>query len=190
MSRQVANKKARPNYDYFRVDYDAVRKTVEPLQSDSNLDTNICKPSEMWSNIKQTILNGRDKHIGFKKKSKNKSKWATNKVRKCRRVKKEAWLKYINSNKEDRLYQIYKTKLRNSVKENRKAKHTFEEKLADNIKQDSKSFYAYVNSKKRSNNKIGPLKNPQGKTIENNKETADTLNSYFSSVFTNEDILI
>ena len=77
-------------------------------------------------------------------------------------------------------------KLNTSVKENRKAKGDFEQKMADNIKNDSKSFFAYVNSKKRSNNKIGPLKDSQGKVIENNKQSAEFLNSYFASVFTKE----
>ena len=45
LSQQVDNKKARPNYDYFRVGYDALRKTVEPLQSDPKLDTNVRKPN-------------------------------------------------------------------------------------------------------------------------------------------------
>jgi len=72
------------------------------------------------------------------------------------------------------------------VKENRKAKRAFEEKLAGNIKNNAKAFFAYVNSKKRSSNKVGPLKDAQGTVIENNKETADIFNSYFASVFTVE----
>ena len=71
--------------------------------------------------------------------------------------------------------------------ENRKAKRIFEEKLANNIKNDAKSFFAYANSKKRSNNKVGPLRNSQGEVLENSKQTADLLNDYFSSVFTVED---
>jgi hypothetical protein len=79
--------------------------------------------------------------------------------------------------------------LNNSVKENRRANRSFEERLAKNIKEDSKTFFAYVNSKKRSNNMIGPLKNSQGEVLKNNKETADLLNSYFASVFTREDCI-
>ena len=56
------------------------------------------------------------------------------------------------------------------------------------IKNDSKTFFAYVNSKKRSNNKIGQIRNAQDEIIKNTKEIADVLNSYFASVFTKEDI--
>ena len=63
-------------------------------------------PNNSWLNIKDTILNVGDKNINLKKKSKNKNKWVQ-KVRKCRQAKKKAWINYINSNKDDRLYKIY-----------------------------------------------------------------------------------
>jgi hypothetical protein len=157
---------------------------VKSLQWKSSLDND---PNESWLNIKGNILKLRDKYVGLKKKSKNKNKWVTKKVRKCRQIKKKAWINYVNSNRDDRLYQIYKTKLNISVMENRKAKRIFEEKLANNIKNDAKSFFAYANSKKRSNNKVGPLRNSQGEVLENSKQTADLLNDYFASVFTVED---
>jgi hypothetical protein len=58
--------------------------------------------------------------------------------------------------------------------------------LAKNIKEDCKSFFAYVNSKKRSSNSIGPLKNTHGEVLNDSKEKAALLNSYFASVFTKE----
>jgi hypothetical protein len=72
------------------------------------------------------------------------------------------------------------------VEENKKAKRAYEQKLAKNIKEDCKSFFAYVNSKKRSNNSIGPLKNSNGEVLNDSKEKAALLNSYFASVFTKE----
>src|SRR5215469_9414115 len=55
----------------------------------------------------------------------------------------------------------------------------FESKLADKIKSDSKSFYAYFRSKQRSKDKGGPLKDSLGKIITDNEEAANTLNTYF-----------
>ena len=52
-------------------------------------------------------------------------------------------------------------------------------KIAFNIKHDSKSFYAYVRSKQKVQDKVGPLEGSDG-----------NLNEYFSSVFTREDISI
>jgi len=46
----------------------------------------------------------------------------------------------------------------------------------------------YVSSKQRSKVKVGPLKDVSGNIICDDKEAADVLNSYFSSVFTVEDL--
>ncbi len=76
----------------------------------------------------------------------------------------------------------------NSINENNAGKCSFEEKLADNIKTDSKSFYAYVRSKQRCKEKVGPLKNDTGKWISDSRARADIINNYFSSVFTVENL--
>jgi hypothetical protein len=190
--RKNENKTTVKKYDYFRADYDEVRKHMQALQQETSSNyftNNISEVNDRWINIKNNCLRIRNKYIGPKRKAKNKSKWATNKVRKCRRQKKKAWMKFIKGNRDEKLYTEYKIKLNNSVKENRRVKRSFEERLAKNIKEDSKTFFAYVNSKKRSNNMIGPLKNSQGEVLKNNKETADLLNSYFASVFTREDCI-
>ena len=70
----------------------------------------------------------------------------------------------------------------------RKSKRNFEKKLADNITNDSKSFYAYVRSKQKVRDKVGPLENNSGHIISNGFQMAEVLNEYFSSVFTTEDI--
>ena len=47
----------------------------------------------------------------------------------------------------------------------RKSKRNFEHKLAQNIKSDSKSFYAYVRSKQNVRDKVGPLVDNAGNII-------------------------
>ena len=74
------------------------------------------------------------------------------------------------------------------MQENNTAKIQFEKNLADNIKKDSKSFYAYVRSKQRNKVKVGPLKDSAGNITSDPRATADLLNSYFSSVFTVENV--
>ena len=60
--------------------------------------------------------------------------------------------------------------------------------MAGNIKNDSKSFYAYVRSKQKVPDKVGPLENSSGNIISDGFQMAEVLNEYFSSVFTTEDI--
>ena len=60
--------------------------------------------------------------------------------------------------------------------------------MAGNIKNVSKSFYAYVRSKQKFRDKVGPLEHNRGNIISDGFQMAEVLNEYFSSVFTIEDI--
>ena len=82
-----------------------------------------------------------------------------------------------------------KTKVKQNAATNevRKSKRNFEHKLAQNIKSDSKSFYAYVRSKQNVRDKVGPLVDNAGNIITQGFLMAEELNMHFSSVFTRED---
>ena len=97
------------------------------------------------------------------------------------------WRVYRHITK-DEYYANYKEALNLATTEIRKSKRTFEKKLAANIKNDSKSFYAYVRSKQKVRDKVGPLENNSGNIISDGFQMAEVLNEYFSSVFTTEDI--
>ena len=73
------------------------------------------------------------------------------------------------------------------MEEIRNSKRSYEQKLAFNIKYDSKSFYAYVRSKQKVQDKVGPLEGSDGNIITEGFLMAENLNEYFSSVFTRED---
>ena len=83
----------------------------------------------------------------------------------------------------DRNHPACKEASRKAAVDVRNARLIFETKLADNIKYDSKSFFAYVRSKSRARIRAGPLLSEKGERIENSKDKAEELNRYFSSVF-------
>ena len=87
----------------------------------------------------------------------------------------------------DKDYDAYKEALNAATTEVRKSTRNFEHKLAQNIKSDSKSFYAYVRSKQNVRDKVGPLEDNAGNIITQGFLMADELNMHFSSVFTRED---
>ena len=60
---------------------------------------------------------------------------------------------------------VYKEALNAATNEVRKSKQNFELKLAQNIKSDSKSFYAYVRSKQNVRDKVGLLEDNAGDII-------------------------
>ena len=95
-----------------------------------------------------------------------------------------AGLKHTGTDKD---YDAYKEALNAATTEARKSKRHFEHNLAQHIKSDSKSFYAYVRSKQTVRDKVGPLEDNAGNIITQGLLMADELNMHFCSVFTRED---
>ena len=81
----------------------------------------------------------------------------------------------------------HKEALNAATNEIRKSERHFEHKLAQNIKSDTKSFYAYARSKQNVRDKVGPLGANAGNIITQGFVMAEELNMHFSSVFTKED---
>ena len=99
------------------------------------------------------------------------------------------WKTYRHTGSEED-YSIYKEALNQATAEIRNSKRSCEQKIAFNIKHDSKSFYAYVRSKQKVQDKVGPLEGSDGNIITEGFLLAENLNEYFSSVFTRKDISI
>ena len=130
----------------------------------------------------EEILDGRMKKQGKRSKKKHLSKEEFLKIR----YKQNMWRVYKHTGT-DNDYDAYKEALNAATNEVRKSKRNFEHKLAQNIKPDSKSFYAYVRSKQNVRDKVGPLENNAGNIITQGFLMAEELNRHFSSVFTRED---
>lgn len=188
VAKTVQENKKQKKRNYFKVDYNAMRQQAEAMNWKCIADTQNDSVDNLWCKIKGNLILLRDTYVKFKSQPKNKCKWVTKEARRTRVAKKKAWNDYIKSGRDSRLYELYKAKLKLSKSVNNKAKYNYEKYLADNIKNDTKSFYAYVNNKKVSSNKVGPMQDSQGNLVENNKVVANLLNNYFSSVFAVEDL--
>ena len=75
-----------------------------------------------------------------------------------------------------------------TTNQQKKDKYNCEKKLANNVKTDPKSFYAFLTSKSKTKTSVGPLKNGDGVLILDYLEMSEILNSYFGSVFTKENL--
>ena len=143
---------------------------------------------ECWNILKYEIESIIDKFVPFQKQGKRCRKKHLSKeaIRKIM-LKQTMWTVYrCTRNEED--YANYKEALNAATTEIRQSKRSYEQKLACNIKNDSKSFYAYVRSKQNVQDKVGPLEDSAGNIISQGFLMAEDLNGYFSSVFTKEDI--
>lgn len=171
-------------HDYFKADYEEMREESKIINWEGivmGVDVEVD-----WNSLKLEIAKLRDKYVPYKKNRNSKCKWVNKSVIKSRRAKNKAWVKYIDSGKREDVYKKYLLKLKKCSKLSRIAKRNFEQNLAKNVKDNSKSFFSYVRSKQRTKEKVGPLKDKGGEIINDDRLAANLLNEYFSSVFTKE----
>ena len=164
-----------------------MKKDLQDINWDVTLNTLPIQQS--WNMFKGILDAGIAKWVPMRGKKIAKAMWLNKKGLKLTRKKYDAWLLYKESHLHEDLV-TYKRLLKETRKEIRTAKRNFEKKLADNIKEDSKSFYAYIRSKQKTKDRIGPLKDEHGTTVTTDEESANLLNEYFTSVFTKEDITV
>ena len=184
-------------YNYFNADYDKVRSKIQEKGLARRLaDLNL---NERWKKFVSCIKEVIEETVPVMKRTNKKRPWVNKGVQKARRTKNKAWrrmqqMRQINLGELDdcteRNLEQARNKYirkRNSAKAiNRKAIKEYKEKLSQNIKRDNKSFYSYMKSKQKRKDKVGPLKNGQGKIVTEDEETAEMLNNYFGSVLTKE----
>ena len=143
--------------------------------------------TECWDILRGELDTAIDSYVPMKKQGKfSKKKHLSKEAFIKMRYKQNMWRVYKHTGK-DKDYEVYKEALNAATNEVRKAKRNFEHKLAQNIKSDSKSFYAYVRSKQNVRDKVGPLEDNAGNIITEGCLMAEELNVHFSSVFTRED---
>ena len=68
----------------------------------------------------------------------------------------------------------------------RKVKAQLELNLAAGVKRNKKLFYTYINSKRRTSENLHCLLDEAGNVITEDKEKAEVLNAFFTSVFTSQ----
>ena len=163
--------------DFRRGNYEEIGKSLELIDWNDKMNTKTA--TECWN-----ILRGElDSAIySYVPKKKHLSKEAFRK----NIYKQNMWRVYKHTGT-DKDYDAYKEALNAATNEVRKSKRNLEHKLTQNIKSDSKSFYAYVRSKQNVRDKVGPLEDNAGNIITQGILMAEELNMHFSSVFSRED---
>ena len=175
---ESTNKKYRRNFHKGK--YKGMRKYVAKLDWNNMLRNKTT--IECWNILKYVIESIINQFIPLKKQGKQ-----SRKKHFTGHYKQTMWRAYRRTRK-DEDYTNYKEALNAGANEIRQSKRSYEQKLACNIKNDSKSFYAYIRSKQNVRNKVGTLEDSAGNIISQGFLMAEDLNEYFSSVFTREDI--
>ena len=183
--KSVKTKVKQCRRDFRKGNYKDIRKRLAHIDWNDKMKNKTA--TECWNILRGEIDTAIDSFVPMKKqgkrsKKKHLSKEAFRKIRHEQNM----WRVYKHTGK-DQDYVVYKEALNAATKEVRKSKRNFELKLAQNIKSNSKSFYAYVRSKQTVRDKVGPLEDNAGDIITERILMAEELNMHFSSVFTRED---
>ena len=184
--KSVSKNKKAYKRNFHKGNYKDIRKYLAKLDWNNMLMNKTA--TECWNILKYEIESIIDKFVPFQKQGKRCRKKHLSKeaIRKIV-LKQTMWRVYRRTRKEED-YANYKEALNAAITEIRQSKRSYEQKLACNIKHDSKSFYAYVRSKQNVQDKVGPLEDSYGNIVSQGFLMAEDLNGYFSSVFTKEDI--
>ena len=119
------------------------------------------------------------------KKQRKTPRWMNKVTKSAMKYKSRMWHRYRESRSYNDLVE-YRRARNKAVKEYKKSKIEFEKKLAKDIKSNPKSFYAYVRSKTKVKDIVGPLKDDKGLLVSDNSSICNLLNNYFGSVFNEE----
>ena len=174
-------------FDLSKVDYHKMREEVETADwSNLHLDD----VENIWLRIKKTIIDSMNRNIpkvSTKLSKTKKPDWMTGAVRNSVKKKHALFQRYLKS-KASYDYQRY-IKCRNECNSIiKKAKRQYEKDIALKCKDNPKQFWRYVKNKTKSLTSISPLDKGNGDLVVADKDKANVLNSFFSSVFTKEDL--
>ena len=143
---------------------------------------------EQWACLDEVLSEKCAKFIPSKRRRvNNKPLWLTRDIKTTINRKKKLWKVYKLTHA-DKDLNAYKQHAKKCKAEIRKGKLLFEQKVANQAKQNPKVFFRYTRSKMRTRDTVGVLMDDNGALVNSDKGVADTLNKYFSSVFTHEGI--
>ena len=116
--------------------------------------------------------------------------WMNNALLKQWKKKYHAWKRYT-AGKNYRKYVEYRRETNMLKKKIRQAKRIYEKKLAKGVRHNKKEFFRYVNSKLTVRPEITEMQNENGVLVDSDKDIANVMVKYFTSVYavpSNEDM--
>ena len=171
----------RESRDYKRADFEGMRAELRGVDWVGLLNGDV---EEDWTSFRDLLRDLERRYVPVRKSGgPKKAVWMTYKARKAVMNMRKVFAKHKDSG-HPRCVEAN----RKATREVRSAKLNYEKKLAENIKYDAKSFYAYVRSRSKSRSGIGVITREDGERVETPGEVAQEFNEYFSSVFSREDL--
>ena len=175
----------KPKFNFYKTDFTKLKEYVVSQDWKQMNDMDLDTASEF---LKNTLHEGFKKFVPLTNNRNKKFKqpvWMNKKALKCIKKKYTLYKRYLTS-KLHYDYQRY-LEIRNETKRQiRRAVKDYEKNIAKSCKVNSKRVWKYVNSKLKRQTGISNLKMADGGLTKTDKDKADVINTFFSSVFTKE----
>ncbi len=176
-----------PKYIYHKGDYTNMRDQADNMCWAIPQDADI---ESAWRTVTNNVKELMDKFIPKTRPTQNGKKrppYMTAKARSKVKEKKKTFRAWKRS-ADGKDYLTY-AKARNQAKwACRQAERDFERRIAREAKTNPKAFYKYAQSKMKTRARITNLTDEDGNLVTDDKEKADLMNRFFTSVFTDEDL--
>jgi hypothetical protein len=174
-------KKEEVKYDWRGADWQEMHSLLRERKWQQEIRA--ADTEKAWNIFAEKIKEVTEKCVPVKRKRNvNRPPWMTQEILRAIRKRKRVWAK-VKGKADQAEYKAQEKITRNLI---RNAKKKFERKLADGGGQNKKPFYAYVKTKTKARQSVGPLKDKRGKTVTENIAMADLLNKTFGEAFTRE----
>ena len=188
------------NYIMNKGDFNKIGEDVSSIDCKALITKSV---GEIWDTIHNCLTVSMEKNIPKRPQADKKvdPPWFSNKVKRLIRKKKQHYNRFLQTNtgklyaskpesrealKENPEYKSYKRKVNKCNKQIKAARRKHEMNIANNAKSDPKVFWKYVKERTKSSVGVNALKKMDNTFATSEKEKADILNEYFSSVFTIE----
>ena len=167
---------------WSRADWNSIRNHVR--QQDWRELLRKKTVTDAWQHLTDTLAETVKKYVPTARtKNKTQPKWMNRELLKLIRQKHNAWKSFKCHGSLENL-ENYKKLEREMANKIKNAKRGLEREIAATRDKNNKKFTSYIKSKTKSRTSVGPLKNTNGETLTEDKDMADHLNRFFTSVFT------
>ena len=186
MPKSKVTQKESKRFDWDNGDYKNFKKYISDTDWKAIKNMNV---QDCWTYIKEKIQKGIKEYVPTKiisNKTKDKPTWFSHTIKKNVKNKYKLFKRFLETDS-SRDYKQYIEARNSTCKMIKKAKKCHEQKIASQAKTNPKAFWKHVNSKRKCRENVAALQKEDGSLATEDKEKADLLINFFSSVMTEED---
>jgi len=175
-------------FNFWKGDYDSINQELSQLDWNASFEGKSVE--EMWTIFRTTLMKLCSVHVPCRGTAKPcaKNDWISKATLKLIKKREAKWKRYrkVSTSSNYEAYRLVRNKVTAAVRQD---KMDFQNRLVRSFKGNPKRFYGYVRSKQTVKACVTNLCKEDGSVTTSDKEVAETLNSYFQTVFVKEEAL-